>query len=76
MKLFRPTPLSPRQIERRKKMQARTAPKVFTWPLSKGVIAEVKFTGGEVQPAHLDLLAKYLELAKSAIETEDEEQAQ
>ena len=45
--------------------------KTFTWPLSKGVTAEVRFTGGEVQPSHLDLLAKYLELAKSAIETED-----
>jgi hypothetical protein len=46
--------------------------KTFTWPLSKGVTAEVRFTGGEVQPSHLDLLAKYLELAKSAIETEDD----
>jgi hypothetical protein len=47
--------------------------KTFTWPPSKGVTAEVRFTGGEVQPSHLGLLAKYLELAKSAIETEDAE---
>jgi len=44
----------------------------YTWPLSKGITAEVRFTGGEVQPSHLELLARYLELAKSAIETEDE----
>jgi len=36
-----------------------------------GVTAEVRFTGGEVQRSHLIFLAKYLELAKSAIETED-----
>lgn len=48
------------------------AAKVFTWPLSKGVTAEVRFSGGEVQRSHLDLLAKYLELAKMAIDTEDE----
>jgi hypothetical protein len=47
--------------------------KVFMWPLSKGVTAEVRFSGGEVQKIHLDLLAKYLELAKTAMETEDEE---
>jgi len=39
--------------------------------LRQRVTAEVRFTGGEVQPSHLDLLAKYLELAKSAIETEE-----
>lgn len=46
--------------------------KTFTWPLSRGVTAEVRFSGGEVQAAHLDTLAKYLELAKTAIDTEDE----
>jgi len=46
--------------------------KVFTWPLSKGVTAEVRFTGGEVNTSHLELLAKYLELAKLAIETSDQ----
>jgi hypothetical protein len=46
--------------------------KIFTWPLSKGVTAEVRFTGGEVQTSHLELLAKYLELAKIAIEADDD----
>jgi hypothetical protein len=52
--------------------QSKGVTKVFTWPLSKGVTAEVRFSGGEVQTGHLDLLSKYLELAKTAIETEDE----
>jgi len=47
--------------------------KTFTWPLSRGVTAEVRFSGGDVQANHLDLLAKYLELAKSAIETDDDD---
>jgi hypothetical protein len=47
------------------------AAKVFTWPLSKGVTAEVRFTGGEVQESHIDLLTKYLELAKMALGTSD-----
>jgi hypothetical protein len=41
--------------------------------VSRDVTAEVKFTGGTLKAAHLEALAKYLELAKSAIETEDEE---
>ncbi|MFY9559058.1 MAG: hypothetical protein WAQ52_02380 [Terriglobales bacterium] len=45
--------------------------KVFTCPLSKGVTAEVKFTGGELQKAHFETLVKYLELIKEALETED-----
>jgi hypothetical protein len=45
--------------------------KVFTCPLSKGVTAEVKFTGGELQTAHFDTLVKYLELIKLALQTED-----
>jgi len=56
----------------RPQQRTKTSPQVFTWPLSKGVTAEVRFSGGEVQPSHLDLLAKYLELAKSAIESEDD----
>lgn len=48
--------------------------RVFTWPLSKGVNAEVRFNGGQVTEAHIDMLTKYLELAKAAIATEDETQ--
>jgi hypothetical protein len=59
-------------VYQKPQQRTRTSPQIFTWPLSKGVTAEVRFSGGEVQPAHLDLLAKYLELAKSAIETTDD----
>ncbi len=47
-------------------------PKVtlFSWPLSRGLTAEVRFVGEDVQPAHLELLSKYLELAKNAVGTE------
>jgi len=43
----------------------------FSWPVSKEVTAEVTFTGGNVNPAHIDRLAKYLELAKLALEEEE-----
>jgi hypothetical protein len=45
----------------------------FSWPVSRDVTAEVKFTGGILKAAHLEALAKYLELAKSAIETEEDD---
>jgi hypothetical protein len=44
----------------------------FSWPVSRDVTAEVKFSGGILKASHLEALAKYLELAKSAIETEDD----
>ena len=44
---------------------------IFRWPLSKGVVAEVRFIG-PVKPAHLDLLKKYLDVAKGAMEIETE----
>ena len=40
----------------------------FNWPVSKDVVAEVTFRGGEVNVSHLKTLAKYLELMQSAIE--------
>lgn len=43
------------------------ATKRFTWPLSKEVTATVEFVGGDVGTAHIDLLQKYLELAKLAV---------
>jgi hypothetical protein len=51
---------------------ATTGVKVFSWPLSKGVTAEVRFTGSEVGPEHLERLRKYLELAKDAMADEEE----
>lgn len=45
----------------------------YIWPLSRGVTAQVTFSGGDVRAAHLDMLAKYLDLAKGALEAEEEE---
>lgn len=39
----------------------------FTWPLSKEITATVELSGGEVSEAQIDLLQKYLELAKLAV---------
>jgi len=42
---------------------------VFKWPLSKDMTAHVTFAGGEeLTSAHLEVLRKYLDLAKGAIE--------
>jgi len=40
---------------------------LFSWPLSKDVVAEVKLTGMEITAAHLELLRSYLDLAKQAM---------
>lgn len=52
-------------------------PKVtlFSWPLSRGLTAEVRFIGDDVQPAHLELLSKYLELAKNAVRGDEDDEA-
>jgi len=42
----------------------------YRWPLSKDVVVEVRFTGTDLRPAHLELLRKYLELAKTAMQAE------
>ncbi len=52
----------------------RPNPSTFIWPLSKDVTAQVTFSGGDVRAAHLDMLAKYLDLAKGALEAEEESQ--
>lgn len=44
----------------------------FSLPVSKDVVAEVTFRGGEMKGAYLKTLAKYLELMQSAVETEGE----
>ena len=48
--------------------------RMFSWPLSKDVTAEVRFAGAPVEPEHLERLRKYLELAKDAIADEAKEQ--
>lgn len=47
--------------------------RLFSWPLSKGVTAEVKLTGSGLSATHIDMLSKYLEIAKEALEAEDSE---
>ncbi|MGB0909405.1 MAG: hypothetical protein ACPGYT_03510 [Nitrospirales bacterium] len=47
---------------------------VFSWPLSKEVTAEVRLTGKVIKPSHIELLTKYLELAKDAIGTEEDDE--
>lgn len=44
---------------------------VFSWPLSRGVTAEVRFTGGELSAAHFERLRQYLELAKQTWQDEE-----
>lgn len=46
--------------------------RVFTWPLSKGVVAEVRFSGEEVRAAHFEELRQYLGLATSILTTDKE----
>ena len=52
---------------------AKSNVRVFSWPLSKDVSAEVRLSGGEIRSSHLEHLRKYLELAKDAMESEEEE---
>lgn len=46
--------------------------RVFSWPLAKDVSAELRLMGEEIKSSHLELLAKYLELAKKAIAGEEQ----
>ena len=45
--------------------------RVFSWPLAKGVMAEVRLTGDEIKPDHLERLRQYLDLAKAAVAEDD-----
>jgi len=47
--------------------------RVFSWPLARGVMAEVRLTGDEIKPDHLERLRQYLELAKLAVASDDDE---
>lgn len=46
--------------------------RLFSWPLAKGVTAEVRLSGGDVKAVHLEMLRQYLELAKTAIENDSD----
>ncbi len=58
--------------ERRAPASSPAAAMVFSWPLARGVMAEVRLSGGEIKPEHLERLRQYLDLAKVAVATDDE----
>ena len=39
----------------------------YRWPLGPGLSVEVRFSGAEVGPAHIDLLREYLDLFKTSL---------
>lgn len=39
----------------------------YRWPLSKTIVAQVNFYGGDIRPKDLEMLCKYLELMKDAL---------
>lgn len=47
----------------------------YRWPLSRGVVAEVRFVG-PVKAAHLDLLKQYLDVSKGAMQADEEQPKQ
>ncbi|HEY8368385.1 MAG TPA: hypothetical protein VIM86_03645 [Thermodesulfobacteriota bacterium] len=49
-----------------------TRGRVFTWPLSRGVVAEVRFSDGELRPAHFEELRQYLRLAIAILGNDEE----
>ena len=62
---------SPTEKETKSKAQGLTASAVkYSWPLSKNVLAEITITGNEITSNDLEMLRRYLELAKSAIEND------
>jgi hypothetical protein len=48
--------------------------RLFVWPLSRGVVAELRLVGEELRPGHFEELRRYLALAM-AIVAEDEPRA-
>jgi hypothetical protein len=49
---------------------------LFSWPLSRDVSAEVRFTGAQVRPLHLERLINYLKLAREAVSDIDSQDMQ
>jgi len=39
----------------------------YRWPLGPGLTVEVRFSGVDLGPAHIDLLREYLDLFKTAL---------
>jgi hypothetical protein len=48
--------------------------RLFVWPLSRGVVAELRLVGDDIRPVHFEELRRYLSLAM-AIVAEDEASA-
>lgn len=41
--------------------------RIYRWPLGPGLTVEVRFSGADLGPAHIDLLREYLDLFKTAL---------
>jgi len=44
--------------------------RIFSWPLSRDMSAELRITGGDIKASHIEMLRQYLELVKSALASE------
>ena len=53
--------------DKRPAQQLPAKTRVFSWPLSEEITAEVRLSGGDVTADHLDTLAAYLSIAKKAL---------
>lgn len=53
----------------RQKLASLTAQgdRCYRWPLGPGLTVEVRFSGADLGPAHIDLLREYLDLFKTAL---------
>lgn len=41
--------------------------RMYRWPLGPGITVEVRFSGVDLGPSHIDLLREYLDLFKTAL---------
>ncbi len=41
--------------------------RTYRWPLGPGLTVEVRFSGADLGPSHIDLLREYLDLFKTAL---------
>jgi hypothetical protein len=66
-----PPPQQPRPGDALRSIKPTQDVHVFTWPLSKDIVAELRLTGSDVKPGHFEMLMKYLELAKMGWEADN-----
>jgi hypothetical protein len=65
-----PNGLEGQTAEISKGQTGRPVTRIFSWPLSKDMSAELRITGGDIKASHIEMLRQYLELAKSALASE------